>query len=205
VLLGNVRPCPPPHLASIIPPAALQQQQQQQGAAQLPPAAAAAAWAASPEGLFHLAKLLRPGLLLEYRSGKRHRTWLPALLLHSSLLRPPLSSQLQQLSLQHSTQQQQGEQQHSGAAGGGRVTAAGLVAAVRELAGSSEQGGAVPACQAPQPEDRVLTLQLLGGTRDVSWALLPDAADAGIVCRHRHPVGSPFVLFVMLPNCCMFC
>jgi hypothetical protein len=157
VLLGNVRPCPPPELASIIPPTAAQQQQQQHDPL-LSPAAAAAAWACSAEGLSRLTKLLRPGLLLEYRSGKRGGAWLPALVLHSSLMRPPVSRQLADLS-----------RQPGDAAGGARVTLAGLVAAHEQLAGATGEGGVVPACQPPRPEDRVLTLQLLSGTFDVSW------------------------------------
>jgi hypothetical protein len=156
VLLGNVRPCPPPELASIIPPAAAQQQQQQHDPP-LSPAAAAAAWAGSAEGLSRLSKLLRPGLLLEYRRGKQGGAWLPALLLHSSLARPSLSRQLADLSTQPGN-----------AAGGGRVTLAGLVSACEQLAGSSREGGVVAAWQPPRPEERVLTLQLLGGTYDVS-------------------------------------
>jgi hypothetical protein len=160
VLLGNVRPCPPPELASIIPPAAAPQQQQHDPP--LSPAAAAAAWACSAEGLSRLSKLLRPGLLLEYRSGKRGGAWLPALVLHSSLMRPFVSRQLADLS-----------RQPGNAAGGGRVTLAGLVSAHEQLAGSRHEGGAVPACEPPRPEERVLTLQLLGGTFDVS----------GITCK----------------------
>jgi hypothetical protein len=188
VQLGNVRPCPPPDLAAIIPQAALQQQQQEEvGSAS--PAAAAAAWACSSQGLASLGSLLRPGLLLEYRSGKRAGTWLPALVLHSSLLRPPVSSSLLQLALQHNTQQQQQQQQQQQgddqqqqqqrqqgddqqqqrqqAAAGSKVTAAGLVSACEQLQGSRQEGGLEPHCQPPQPDERVLTLQLLGGTCDV--------------------------------------
>jgi hypothetical protein len=165
VLLGNVRPWPPPELASIIPSAALQQQQQQQqDGPLLSPATAAAAWACSAGGLASLSKMLRPGLLLEYRSGKRGGAWLPALVLHSSLVRPHVSRGL--ISAHSSTQQQQ----PGDTAGGGKVTLAGLVSACEHLAGSRREGGggAAPACQPPRPEERVLTLQLLGGTYDVS-------------------------------------
>lgn len=166
VLLGNVRPSPPPQLASIFPAHVLQQ-------------SSTADWACSAEGLTYLSRLLRPGVLLEYHR-RTTNSWQPALLLHSSLVRPKLSSQLKQKLLQQEQELDQGHQQ-DGCIASSRVNAKGFVATCKWLR-DSEEGQQLPCYQPPGPDDSVLVLLLLSGTvdapqvRHVKWQQLCGAA-----------------------------
>lgn len=132
ISLWNVRPQPPDNMCSLIP------------TEQLQPGQSAVEWASSSVGLLHLSRSLRPGVLLEYRKHKSDG-WVPAVVLHSRMVRPRLSSWVKEVL-----------QQQRKAAAVGVVAAAAAGVAAADSKGpviAVAQGGVTAAAPTPAAAD----------------------------------------------------